>query len=192
MEKIIEHIINKNKMKIERNEHALEEGMSSHAVKDLNLCNEMREEFIEDLEQIKSLLPKPVAVPDFVAEWIEHVKRLHWGIIDLFSPEASNHSIAPLVEEWLTKENAELIARAWLEDYTVEKEQLYYVAFCYDRFLVKSNAKFSDGTDFIWIETLEEIEQQGIELKHHFTEKQIKAIDERYWAFAVPVEEEAR
>ncbi len=141
-------------------------------------------EIVEDLKQLKSSLPKPVEVPEFVAEWIEHVKSLQWRIEDVFSPEASNHSVTPLVEEWLTKENAELIARAWLDGYIVIKEPLYYVKFPnvetngYDSWLMKmgdGTFELADNNDFDSMQ---------------FTEQEIKAIDDRYWAFAVPVEGE--
>lgn len=130
---------------------------------------------LSDMEQLKSSLPKPVEVPEFVAEWIEHVKSLHWRIEDVFSPEASSHSVAPLVEEWLTKENAELIARAWLDGYTVVKEPLYYIELPGWGFM-------TDNPDNPFVDYKEDAAQS--------TEKEIKAIDERYWAFAVPVEEE--
>lgn len=155
-----------------------------------------KRDLIDDLRQLRLSLPTQqdkVEVPELIHKWIKHVKGLAWGLADLLNPSASNVCIAGDVKKWLEgdKLNAEILARAWLEDdYNVIKEPLYYVAFGFDRFLVKGDAKFSDGTDFIWIETLEEIEQQGIELKHHFTENEIKAIDQRYWAFAVPVEED--
>ncbi|MEI5991416.1 hypothetical protein A5881_002951 [Enterococcus termitis] len=127
-----------------------------------------------------------VVVPEFVAEWIEHVKSLHWGIVDLFSPEASSHSVTPLVEEWITKENAERLARAWLDGYTVEKEQLYYVMLTENLILLEnignkaSSVKYDTGTKY----------HDEYAYKGKFTENEIKAIDERYWAFAVPVEED--
>ncbi|WP_237558685.1 DUF1642 domain-containing protein, partial [Enterococcus hirae] len=41
-----------------------------------------------------------------------------------------------------------------------------------------------------YYEIVPESENDGYR-KQYFTEKEIKAIDERYWAFAVPVEEVA-
>ncbi|MEB7790544.1 DUF1642 domain-containing protein [Enterococcus faecalis] len=94
--------------------------------------------------------------------------------------------------EW-TREihgNKELHTRAILDGYEVEKEQLYYVSFGFDRFLIKGDCKTTTGEDFIWIEEWECIENEGFEDLVKFTEQEIKAIDERYWPFAVKVVEE--
>lgn len=143
--------------------------------------------------------PELVEVPvvkQFIADWYE--EHRNDTLEAKFSRAKTDKDIR--VQNWYNncegrhvnkRANAqEIIAKMTLCGYTVKKEQLYYVAFGFDRFLVKGNAKFSDGTDFIWIEKLEDIEQQEIELQHHFTEAEIKAIDERYWAFHEPVEEE--
>ena len=72
----------------------------------------------------------------------------------------------------------------------VEKEPLYYVNFGFDRFLIKGKCKTTMGDDFIWIEEWECIENEGFEELAQFTEQEIKAIDERYWPFAVKVDGE--
>lgn len=75
-------------------------------------------------------------------------------------------------------DNFEKFISAVLDGYTVEKEPLYMVEFpslAYPTYLVKSD----DGI-LAWQNT-----DQGTKL----TEQEIKAIDERYWQFAVPVEE---
>ncbi len=74
----------------------------------------------------------------------------------------------------------ETLTRMKLDGYTVEKEQLYVLHFPsktypYVSFLNSSN-------DIInWVDNLDNAKR--------FTEKEIKAIDDRYWAFAVKVEE---
>lgn len=142
--------------------------------------------------------PELVEVPKVTGAMIDYFKREGFSLHESLNVHVNVPNILSLVykefREWLTADDyatkEDIFARAWLDGYTVKKEQLYYVAFGFDRFLVKGNTKFSDGTDFIWIEKLEDIEQQEIELQHHFTEAEIKAIDERYWAFHEPVEEE--
>ncbi|MGM0143743.1 hypothetical protein IGJ94_000270 [Enterococcus sp. AZ153] len=72
------------------------------------------------------------------------------------------------------------------DGYEVQKEPLYYVYFpeitvsagIEEAYLMKTRngVELADNNDFD-------------DMK--FTEREIKAIDERYWAFAVPVEEEA-
>ncbi|WP_416872985.1 DUF1642 domain-containing protein, partial [Listeria monocytogenes] len=89
------------------------------------------------------------------------------------------------VTDWLADchENQELFARAWMGDYEVE-EPLYYVKFvdanngnkCY------LNVR-SDGC-----KSLNNSVQNDI-FKTQFTEAEIKEMDERYWQFAVLVEE---
>ncbi|MGL9922638.1 DUF1642 domain-containing protein [Enterococcus sp. DIV1758] len=122
-------------------------------------------------EQIK------VVVPKFVAEWLDKHKY-STDIIDLFlSVEYATDSDGFIAEKWDYSEEF----YDWLSDnadtlftlcdavrygYEVEKEQLYYVKLPGVGYL--NNA---DG---------------GI--KH--TEKEIKAIDKRYWPFAVKVDGE--
>ena len=67
--------------------------------------------------------------------------------------------------------------------YEVEKEPLYEVIIG-DLYLIK---KFNDRNDFCFdtSHSLCTWEKSAYQL----TEEEIKAIDERFWAFAVPVEE---
>lgn len=91
------------------------------------------------------------------------------------------------VDRWI-EDNQETFARAWLDGYEVEKEPLYHVKltipgatyYLIQTFLMPgyTHMSFSAAT-----------ERYGAKWKNTFTESEIKAIDERYWAFAVPVEE---
>lgn len=82
--------------------------------------------------------------------------------------------------EWLAKDSDTLyiLGDALRYGYEVEKEPLYYIKLSstYNTFLVESD----DGDLIVW---------QNTDRGTPFTEKRIKAIDERYWPFAVPVEE---
>lgn len=79
-------------------------------------------EVINILKQIKLDKPKP-EIPQFVAEWIETVKSLGFDLYELLEGPADNS-----LEEWITNEdNQELIVKARLFGYTVEKEKLYKV-----------------------------------------------------------------
>lgn len=75
------------------------------------------------LELIKLLdEPKKVKVPQFVAEHIEHSKKIGRDLQD----SMNSSSIHEEVDEWLyTDNNMELFARAWLDGY--EKEKRYLV-----------------------------------------------------------------
>ncbi|EIM2015854.1 DUF1642 domain-containing protein [Listeria monocytogenes] len=123
-------------------------------------------------------------VPQFVADWISHCKQ---KVYDLFlSMDYEDSDMSYEMYNWLTfsDENQEIFARAWLDGYEVEKEPLYYVKFvdanngnkCY------LNVR-SDGC-----KSLNNSVQNDI-FKTQFTEAEIKEMDERYWQFAVPVEE---
>ncbi|EOH8748950.1 DUF1642 domain-containing protein [Enterococcus faecalis] len=109
--------------------------------------------------------PKKVAVPKFVAEWIGYATLKGDSLSASFKPWDLYGAEYGKVNSWI-KDNEETYARAWLDGYEVEKEQLYYVKLPGVGYL--NNA---DG---------------GI--KH--TEQEIKAIDERYRAFAVKVDGE--
>ena len=82
------------------------------------------------------------------------------------------------------QDNKEKYTRAILDDnWTVRKEQLYYVELSirYDKYL---NQRLDNNE--LCFSTRER--RRGFKTK--FTEKEIKAIDERYWAFKTPVEED--
>jgi hypothetical protein len=66
-------------------------------------------------------------VPDFVAEWIECVKEKNNNALALLDDD----NMPDDVNEWLffqrNDDNIKLILRAWLDGYTVEKPQLFYL-----------------------------------------------------------------
>ncbi|EAD7697651.1 DUF1642 domain-containing protein [Listeria monocytogenes] len=123
-----------------------------------------------------------IVVPQFVADWLNHCKQREYDLACLL--DYGNAGIPDEMYEWLisSADNQELLARAWLDGYEVEKEPLYYVKFvdanngnkCY------LNVR-SDGC-----KTLNNRVQNDI-FKTQFTEAEIKEMDERYWQFAVPV-----
>ncbi|HHX0247028.1 TPA: DUF1642 domain-containing protein [Enterococcus faecalis] len=122
---------------------------------------------IEVVKEIK--VQGKAIVPKFVAYWFEdNFEELDWELggvlINAFNTNRNERSD---FQDWLvdtTNYPIETLIRMKLFGYEVEKEQLYYVKLPGVGYL--NNA---DG---------------GI--KH--TEKEIKAIDERYWPFAVKVE----
>ena len=106
----------------------------------------------DELASLESQLQQhdlPV-VPEFVAEWIEYVKED--GIFNALAL-LDKDEMPEGVNEWLflqsNDDNINLILRAWLDGYTVEKPQLFYlkhIDFCktdkhYDWFTIKH----SDG-----------------------------------------------
>ncbi|EGO8908117.1 TPA: DUF1642 domain-containing protein [Enterococcus faecalis] len=118
--------------------------------------------------------PKKVVVPKFVAEWIEYAKKKGVSLIVSFNPWDLYGAEYIEATQWIDN-NQETFALAWVNGYEVEKEQLYYVKLPeigYMRF----GKKYFYSTDK--------------EDAKRYTENQIKAIDERYWPFAVKVDGE--
>ncbi|HAP4884340.1 TPA: DUF1642 domain-containing protein [Enterococcus faecalis] len=130
--------------------------------------------------------PKKVVVPKFVAEWLDKHKY-STDIIDLFlSVEYATDSDGFIAEKWdysgefydWLNNSADVqftLCDAMRYGYEVMKEPLYYVKLPeigYMRF----------GYRYFYSEDVEEAKK--------YTEQEIKAIDERYWPFAVKVEGE--
>ncbi len=124
-------------------------------------------------------------VPEFVAEWIERLKTN--DLKPLKNPETYGET--GFTEEklqnivfWIS-EHQEDYMRAWLDGYQVEKPQLFYIELP-NVYGLKNKifvSKVENGT------IVEFSNGKNYALK--FTEQEIKSIDERYWQFAVPVED---
>ncbi|MBC2190515.1 DUF1642 domain-containing protein [Listeria booriae] len=125
--------------------------------------------------------PALVEVPQVVSDFIDKAKRTrkttaYYAMQQIIHPDDEIKVLNDELVNWVTW-NSDKFARAWLEGYTVEQEPLYMVELpnlAYQTYLVKND----DGI-LAWQNT-------GAGTK--FTEMEIKAVDERYWQFAVPVE----
>nr|WP_317753292.1 DUF1642 domain-containing protein [Enterococcus faecalis] len=133
-----------------------------------------RKEILDDLKQLDE--PKKVVVPKFVADFIEdgnHYDKIAFLVHQKYLGINSIMRECP-VKKWLMSVDYETVL-SLVNGYEVEKEQLYYVKLTeigYMRF----GKKYFYSTDK--------------EDAKRYTEKQIKAIDERYWPFAVKAEDE--
>lgn len=127
------------------------------------------------LDKVRQLdEPSKVKIPPFVAEYLELTKK------EEFSFDAVFVHVNKMPERvWLWKrDNHETFLRAWLDGYEVE-EPLYQIELpgtSWGAYLTKA-----DNGDIVIF--------QNTTSGSAFTESEIKAIDERYWAFAVQVEE---
>lgn len=83
-----------------------------------------KKSFINLIEQLDE--PQKPVVPQFVANWIERERKSGGDLEDLFCDivYAQDH-----IEWFREEENMNLVARAWLDGYTVEKEKKYKVKF---------------------------------------------------------------
>ncbi|HAA6206806.1 TPA_asm: hypothetical protein GGA86_13880 [Listeria monocytogenes] len=115
-----------------------------------------------------------LVLPQFADDWIKHCKQREYDLACLLDYEDSDMSAE--MYEWLisSADNQELLARAWLDGYEVEKEPLYYVKLPYFGYV-------TNRMDY----TLSQSKTDAVML----TESKIKRMDERYWQFAVLVEE---
>ncbi|EKZ4219989.1 DUF1642 domain-containing protein [Listeria monocytogenes] len=134
------------------------------------------------LDERDLLSPDPVLkVPQFIADWIE-LKKSNGDQLYIAmdkSWESMNYTVSDWLEEGEDRYNK--FARAWLDGYEVEREPLYYVRFFEGKigFLnVYYNGSINVGSY-----------DQCCGYKTKFTESEIKEMDERYWQFAVPVNE---
>ncbi|HAA2919880.1 TPA_asm: DUF1642 domain-containing protein, partial [Listeria monocytogenes] len=135
----------------------------------------------EDVVKVKE--PELIAVPRFAADWIKHCKQREYDLACLLDYEDSDMSAE--MNDWLSSEdsNQELLMRAWLDGYEVEKEPLYYVKLI-DQATGYLNVR-NDGRRSMSNSVQNEI------FKTKFTESEIKAMDkgEVYWLLREPVDE---
>ncbi|OFR31035.1 DUF1642 domain-containing protein [Streptococcus sp. HMSC072C09] len=100
-----------------------------------------KQEFIERMKSLKNIFgnkseyikidavielaseldePQKPVVPQFVADWIEEGKKHCKDVSDLFDFDFTNEDVG----NWFLQEKPfDLVARAWLDGYTVEKEK---------------------------------------------------------------------
>ena len=153
----------------------------------------------KEIIQLKSQLQQqslPV-VPECVGEFIEDCKKEGEYLFGIFADATRvEHDMPDLVYFWLGDEgnNDELFARAWLDGYQVEKPQLFEVKMPIV-YWDDDASQLTNGFEFLRIDKeTDEVDFIGFlsnTKKHtvYFTEQEIKSIDERYWQFAVPVED---
>ncbi|MCD6633654.1 DUF1642 domain-containing protein [Lactococcus cremoris] len=106
----------------------VEEIGGSFALANKNLID-VNTKLAEEIANLKSQLQQQAlpVVPECVGEWIECVKGKNKNALALLDDD----NMPDDVNEWLffqrNDDNINLILRAWLDGYTVEKPQLFYL-----------------------------------------------------------------
>lgn len=76
---------------------------------------------LEDLKQLDE--PQKVKIPKFVAECIEYAQASDWDLEDVFLNIANKPDTSDISEWFYTQGNMDVIARAWLDGYEIEKKR---------------------------------------------------------------------
>lgn len=122
--------------------------------------------------------PEKVVVPQFVSDFIDEYKNQGYSLSNaIFNISRGDEDLD--IEEYF-RENPRTCIDAWDNGYEVEKEQKYYVKEpTTGQFLIKDNQQ-SNGVK--WVDGFSSNPES-------YTEKEIKAIDKRFWAFVEEVSE---
>ena len=71
--------------------------------------------------------PQKVKIPQFVADLLEFAKLNDWDLEDVFEDVRDEYSDTEISKWFYQKKNMDILARAWLDGYEVEKEPKYTV-----------------------------------------------------------------
>lgn len=146
-------------------------------------------EFIEQLDE-----PQKVKVKQFVAEWYEEHKHNLSNSLWEFTAELNEKTLVTGAiytefESWfIDHPRAYEVITSMENGYEVEEEPLYTVTINLDR---KYHLVLDEGDGDDEISTTLTTRHGVLGYRYFLTEKEIKSIDERYWPFAVLVEEVA-
>lgn len=132
--------------------------------------------------------PEPVVVPSKIFDFIKSYDTGKDSLIvfeDILGDYINDEGISSTyISEWLD-ENLFELADALRNGYVVEEEKKYYVHVVPGEEGYLNLRTNRDGSIYYGLAGSSEVE--GFQTK--FTEEEIKAIDEKLWQFAVPVEE---
>ncbi|MGM8059529.1 DUF1642 domain-containing protein [Listeria monocytogenes] len=134
-----------------------------------------------------------VVVPQCVDDWFIFCTSVGYDLANALYIVKGHMPVA--IYEWLqnNNDNQELLARAWMDGYEVEKEPLYYVKLPF----VSQSTDFEKETTYTYIIvniTTDEMQPSTSNRnygswKAELTESEIKGMPagDIYWQFAVPV-----
>lgn len=125
-------------------------------------------------------------MPKCIADYLEERKRDGDGLVTSLYPYQGNSGEA--IEDWFEEEeNNVSFARAWIDGYTIEPEQLYYIPLPHletadgtKQYLTKSGA----GNYFAL--------SPCVGQKQRYTKEELERVPEIYKPFAKLIEEEGK
>ncbi len=160
---------------------------------DANQLDKEKDEFIIENEKLKSQLQQQAlpVVPECVAEWYESYGKSSESLefyIYLFcgefysSRDSRKNRELTNFEKWFGEDkNKPIETLIRMQDgYTVEKQQLFKLIFPNSTAVLQKDGELNSFADTVYKRYL---------MENAMTEQEIKSIDERYWQFAVPVED---
>ncbi|MER2001215.1 MAG: DUF1642 domain-containing protein [Carnobacterium inhibens] len=156
----------------------------------LNLIDQL-----EEPEKVVVSKMEKVVIPQFVADVLKEYKDNKYKTLYGLFFDVEREMITGEFGDWfVTDGNYEVFCRAWLDGYTIEKETMHYVIFLESEDKEKGQALYKDfnfNGDKVVSTHIEPFSKRiALEAGNfHFTEQEIKAIDERYWAFREEVNE---
>ena len=151
---------------------------------------------VNQLDEPEVLSQEMPEIPQYVAKWIEENKKRNKSLIFAIAHIYDENEIGKSPDEdtnkiflWMeSADNEEVFARAWLDGFTIaneEEEQKYYVLDSEDiPLLERANNQTCKTTTGLSI-----YEDGRDNSRFELTEQEIKDYDERFWPFAVKVEE---
>ena len=127
-------------------------------------------------------------VPECVDLFIKECREFNYDLDQAFYEQEDGSEATENNKCILWRRNhPDEFARAWLDGYTVEKPQLFYID------LPKVFGLSDSTSDSTFVSKAESgiiLEfTKGKDYALKLTEQEIKSIDKRYWAFRVPVED---
>lgn len=129
--------------------------------------------FLKDLEQLDE--PEKIKIPQFVADWIEEARKTCKDVADVFDFDFTNEEVG----KWFMQERPfDLVARAWLDGYEVEKEKRYLVKMLKANFGGKIQILSFRKNSFFWSSNWEGY-------KVHHTRKELEEVGFG-WVFDCP------
>ena len=135
----------------------------------------------KDIELLKEEIGELPVVPKHVGEWITRYRE-KYDLYPALRLLTNNTLVWREIYEWYRMNTHKFVNAYLTGEYEVEDEQKYYVDLDTAAYVAKWN-----GNDQVDIYT------DGIsgsdEFEFHLTEQEIKDYDERFWPFAVKVEE---